>query len=90
MFVCIEAERQSHHVFSHVWTELPFPGYLVVLWVVNVPNTRTQHGVVSADRTHDLLIRSLMQYNYAIAIPTHRLIKFFRFNMMKKKASTFL
>ena len=24
----------------------------VVLWVVNVPYSRTQHGVASADRTH--------------------------------------
>ena len=41
----IDSLRPGKQFFSHVGTEPPLPGYYQYFWGVNVPCSRTQHGL---------------------------------------------
>ena len=41
----IDSERPGKQFFSHVGTEPPLPGYYQYFWGVNMPCSRTQHGL---------------------------------------------
>ena len=41
----IDSSRPGKQFLSHVGTEPPLPGYCQYFWGVNVPCSRTQHGL---------------------------------------------
>ena len=47
LFVCIEVKRPSQQFFRYVGMAPPLPGYQPVLWGLNLPCPRTQHGATS-------------------------------------------